>query len=393
MAHIPSQKNDPWAVTVRDINLNEIESAATYLRLRMDLRFNDIGEWSLRMMNNSPAVAHLLEPGSGIVVRPLGSPNVVLSGWTKEIFLTESRDSEIGFLTAVGFTDNILFADLAYIDPSNDVGTFSSETFAVTHDVESGPAETALKNFVASNIGPAAGIARRRYSFLNIPSSAGLGTSGTWRARFTPLINLCQEIATYGEIGFRIVQSAPGEVTLEVKQPEQREDVRFSVTAHNLTSAVLIYRSQDSTEAIVGMEGEGTARSFLRREQPPGSENWGHRIGKFLDRGSIDDDAEARQEADTLLLEDADTAGMQLYPIEQPGTLYGVDYELGDVVSAVVGGVEVAKPVRRVVIEHEAGRAADIVPSVGLPTGDGESSEDAPLIRDILNNLGSSVRR
>jgi hypothetical protein len=598
----------PWNVTARDINLFEVEQANGYERLRMDLRDSNVGEWTLRIKRNHPAAPYLLQPGSGIVVRPIGHSGVVMSGFIEYMYITESANNEEDNLTFVGFTDEILLSELAFPDPSADVSTTGASTFAQTDDVRSGPAETALKGYVSANIGPAASIVRRRYPFLNIPATAGLGAPGVWKARFHNLLELCRQIAVYGNLSFRVAQSAPGEVTLYVWEPAQRLDVRFGVKANNLTSAVLTYRAPNMTEGVIGGQGEGAARVFTRRtgggesllimpgasgdyastpdhsslditsdidiridvtlddwtdgtlrtliskynagtnnrswwfrvgttdglqlawstdgavatqanatvnptipasgrlalrvtmdvnngaagrtirfytassidgswtqlgtdvvqagttsifsgsaavevgsidvgttsrltgivhaaevrsgiggtivtnpdfrnlardttsfvdsagrtwtingdaeiSAPPVVENWGRRLVRYLDQRNEDTVAGLWQAADTDLYEAAVTGGMTLYPIEYPGTLFGVDYDLGDIVAAVVDDIEIVQPVRRVVIEHEAGRPPDVVPSVGLMGEDGESPEDAPLIKSIIRNITTLMRR
>jgi hypothetical protein len=598
----------PWNVTARDINLFEVEQANGYERLRMDLRDSNVGEWTLRIKRNHPAAPYLLQPGSGIVVRPIGHSGVVMSGFIEYMYITESANNEEDNLTFVGFTDEILLSELAFPDPSADVSTTGASTFAQTDDVRSGPAETALKGYVSANIGPAASIVRRRYPFLNIPATAGLGAPGVWKARFHNLLELCRQIAVYGNLSFRVAQSAPGEVTLYVWEPAQRLDVRFGVKANNLTSAVLTYRAPNMTEGVIGGQGEGAARVFTRRtgggesllimpgasgdyastpdhsslditsdidiridvtlddwtdgtlrtliskynagtnnrswwfrvgttdglqlawstdgavatqanatvnptipasgrlalrvtmdvnngaagrtirfytassidgswtqlgtdvvqagttsifsgsaavevgsidvgttsrltgivhaaevrsgiggtivtnpdfrnlardttsfvdsagrtwtingdaeiSAPPVVENWGRRLVRYLDQRNEDTVAGLWQAADTDLYEAAVTGGMTLYPIEYPGTLFGVDYDLGDIVAAVVDDIEIVQPVRRVIIEHEAGRPPDVVPSVGLMGEDGESPEDAPLIKSIIRNITTLMRR
>jgi hypothetical protein len=598
----------PWNVTARDINLFEVEQANGYERLRMDLRDSNVGEWTLRIKRNHPAAPYLLQSGSGIVVRPIGHPGVVMSGFIEYMYITESANNEEDNLTFVGFTDEILLSELAFPDPSADVSTTGASTFAQTNDVRSGPAETALKGYVSANIGPAASIVRRRYPFLNIPATTGLGAPGVWKARFHNLLELCRQIAVYGGLSFRVAQSAPGEVTLYVWEPAQRLDVRFGVKAHNLTTAVLTYRAPNMTEGVIGGQGEGAARVFTRRtgggesllilpgasgdyastpdhssldiisdidiridvtlddwtdgtlrtliskynagtnnrswwfrlgttdglqlawstdgsaatqanatvnptipasgrlalrvtmdvnngaagrtirfytassidgswtqlgtdvvqagttsifsgsaaveigsidvgttsrltgivhaaevrsgiggtiatnpdfrnlardttsfvdsagrtwtingdaeiSAPPAVEDWGRRLVRYLDQRNEDTVAGLWQAADTDLYEAAITGGMTLYPIEYPGTLFGVDYDLGDIVAAVVDDIEIVQPVRRVIIEHEAGRPPDVVPSVGLMGEDGESPEDAPLIRSIIRNITTLMRR
>ena len=383
-----------WTVNVRDFDLEEVETCKGYQRLRMNLLNNAVGDFSLSLPDNHVAYDALSSEGSGIVVRPLGNPEVTMSGYITDVYVTENRDSPVGGITVVGLTDEILLAgEIGYPDTSTDITTGpSTMTLGVENDSETGPAETAMKAFVANNIGPAAGITRRRYPFLNVPATAGLGTSGTWTSRFDNLLTLCQQIAINGGLAFRIAQSAPGELTFYVWEPTFNIEARFSVNAGNLTSAVMSLRAPNQTDVIVGGDGEGTARIFTRRETAGLEATYGRRMSKFMSRQSVTDYAELQQELDVELQEGLPEGGITLYPVELPTLRYGVDYRLGDKVSAIVRGIELIQPVRRVVIEYEPGRAPDIVPTVGLPIGDGEMPEDAPIVRDMIRNVQSGMR-
>jgi hypothetical protein len=203
---------------------------------------------------------------------------------------------------------------------------------------------------------------------------------------------LCQQIATVTGLSFRVAQSAPGELTFYVWQPTFNVEARFSVNAQNLTSAVLALRAPNQTETIVGGDGEGLARIFTRRQTAGLEATYGRRMSKFMSRAGLTDYAELQQEMEVELVEGLPEGGMTLYPIELPNLRYGVHYRLGDQVSAVIRGVELVQPVRRVVIEHEAGKPVDVTPTVGLPIGDGEQPEDHPLIRSMIRNVASGMR-
>jgi hypothetical protein len=393
MPHIQHDGESPWIVTVRDADLNEVESCHGYERLRMELVDNGVGDFSLVLSDNHVSYDALTTEGAGIVVRPVGHSEVVCSGYISDVYVTESRDTDVGGLAVTGFTDDILLAgETGFPNTAVDIPTGSTTTLGVEVDSETGAAETVMKSFVGNNIGPAAGIVRRRYSFLNIPASAGLGASSTWTSRFDNLLSLCQQIATVAGLSFRIAQSAPGELTFYVWEPTFNVEARFSVKAQNLTSAVLALRAPNQTETIVGGDGEGLARIFTRRETAGLEATYGRRMSKFMSRAGLTDLAELQQEMEVELVEGLPEGGMTLYPIELPNLRYGVHYRLGDRVSAVIRGIELVEPVRRVVIEHEPGKPVDVVPTVGLPIGDGEEPEDHPLIRSMIRNVASEMR-
>jgi hypothetical protein len=151
--------------------------------------------------------------------------------------------------------------------------------------------------------------------------------------------------------------------------------------------------ARDTTSFVDSAGRTWTINGDAEISAPPAVEDWGRRLVRYLDQRNEDTVAGLWQAADTDLYEAAITGGMTLYPIEYPGTLFGVDYDLGDIVAAVVDDIEIVQPVRRVIIEHEAGRPPDVVPSVGLMGEDGESPEDAPLIRSIIRNITTLMRR
>jgi Siphovirus ReqiPepy6 Gp37-like protein len=393
VTHIKHDGESPWVVTVRDIDLNEVEFCRGYEKLRMELVDNGVGDFSLALSSDHAAYDALTQEGAGLVIRPIGHDEVACSGFISDVYVTESRDTDVGGISVTGFTDEVLLAgELGYPNTTVDVATGTTTTFGVERDSRTGAAETVLKAFVSNNIGPAAGIVRRRYPFLNIPASTGLGASSTWTSRFDNLLTLCQEIATVAGLSFRIAQSGPGELTLYVWEPEFNVEARFSIQAQNLTSAVLALRAPNQTDTIVGGDGEGTARIFTRRETAGLEAAYGRRLSKFMSRAGITDYAELQQEMEVELVEGLPEGGMTLYPVELPNLRYGVHYRLGDRVSAIVRGIELVEPVRRVVIEHEPGKPVDVIPTVGLPIGDGEEPEDHPLIRSMIRNVASGMR-
>lgn len=387
-----SSGQQPWRVSIRDNALMEVESGAGYKRLRMQRLNNDVGAFSFELPGSHVGVSHLVQPGAGIVVRAEDTNRVEFSGFVLDLYFAESRSSQKGDITAVGVCDNILLAkEFAFPEPETDIPTGSNVTSLDLQDTRTGAAETVLKAFVADNIGPAALIARRQYPFLNIPASVGLGDSGTWRGRWQTLLELCQQIAAFGSLSFRIVQSAPGELTLEVWTPATVPQAKFSIEAGNLRYAVATFRAPDVSEIIIGGGGEGSARVFTRRNAS-GLGSYGRRIVKFMDRTSTVVYNELQQAGREELAQGVATSGVTLDPIQRADLRYGIDYSVGDIVSAVVQGVEIVDTVEEVLIEHEAGKPETIRPTVGARYEE-ETPIDIPTFRAILRNLTDPARR
>lgn len=381
----------PWQIAVRDKSLVEKESCAGYSWFRASLLHNNVGEFTISIPSTHPAAPHFLS-GAGIIVRPQGVDEPIFSGRMMIVTTAKGGDQKRNVVTAQGLTDEILMArDLAFVDPDTDVSSSGLTMFPTTHDVRTGVSETVMKQYLAENIGPTAGIARRQHSYLSIPVTTGLGTSRTWKARFDNLLGLLQKIAAHGNLSFRLVQTANGTLEFQVWERVVRAGAIFSIEGHNLDAATLIDRMPDVDGIIVGGGGEGKARVFTRRETSGSAALYGMPSWRFHDQTSTVDLNELRDSADEDLLEGKGTAGITLYPIEVPHLRYGTHYQLGDVVQASLGGTVIEDVVSRVVIEHSEGEDPSVQPTVG-PTNPGESSSMVTWIRRLMRNLNSIVR-
>jgi hypothetical protein len=381
-----------WSVVIRDANCIEQESADGYKRIRLEILDNDMGTFTLELPASHPAVDWAVQPGAGIVVRRHGTNRVEFSGYALDVYYAESQQSPKGDVTIVGVCDNILLAkELAYVNTAQDVSTSGLTTYAAEFATYTGPGETAIKNIIGNNIGPAADIVRRRYAHLNIPATTGLGTSGTWKARFEPILDRVQDMAKYSGLSFRLVQGIPGKIDVEVWDPAVVAEARFSVEARNIKSIVGTFRAPDTTEVVVGGGGEGRARVWTRRSSGL-STAYGRRATIFHSRMDTVDLAEMRQTADEDLAEGTATSGITFEVADTPSLKYGVHYSVGDIVTAVVRGVEVSDTIKRVEIIHEPGRAPQITPSIGLPN-EPESDGLVKTMRQILKRLGADERR
>ncbi|MEU5439108.1 hypothetical protein AB0G73_38070, partial [Streptomyces sp. NPDC020719] len=92
-----------------------------YLSLEMVLKFNDAGQWMLKINSGRPH-ARLLQPGCGIAVYREGVPLPVMSGPVQGIqkYWTVDTDSGDGALFITGADNNTLVASrLAWPEPGN----------------------------------------------------------------------------------------------------------------------------------------------------------------------------------------------------------------------------------------------------------------------------------
>jgi hypothetical protein len=106
------------------------------------------------------------------------------------------------------------------------------------------------------------------------------------------------------------------------------------------------------TRTIVGGSGDGAARVFLERttaDSAAAETLWGRRIEVFTDARNTAVPAELQQAGDEALIPDGKTiVSVSLTPSDDQTMLFGVDWNLGDKVSVVIGSDQVAAIVTEV---------------------------------------------
>jgi hypothetical protein len=116
---------------------------------------------------------------------------------------------------------------------------------------------------------------------------------------------------------------------------------------------------------VVGMDGDGLARKYLRKTLAS-SETYWLATEKFEDATDATTDALGLAKANELLGQYAAVAGFSITPVDTQSMAYAEHYNLGDKVM-----VEVAEDtflpdvVAQVVLAHSAGSAPKVTPTVG----------------------------
>lgn len=326
-----------WKVEVRDVNRQRIGELDDYQLLEMSLKFNDVSTWRLSVDRRSRLAADLLADGAGIIVYRDGVAQ--LSGfWTDQ---DHSRDLQTNTVTVSGVDDTAwLNRRLAYPDP-NDI----TPPYAVAGDVRTGQASTVIRQFVDDNGGLATPVARRIPGlFAGVGVDPLIGPTVTGTGKWQKLLPLCQELASASEaqgvpIGFRIIQSGT-DLLLEMYAPDDKTGtVVFSLERGNLAGFSYKRTAPSMTYAIVGGDGEGTARVFSEKSNGALSATWGRIEDDLVDARNGDSANELSQSADQALAEGAGTTALSVTPIDLDTQRYGVDYMLGDKVTVLLDAI------------------------------------------------------
>lgn len=357
---LPPPADEPvWTIYVRNSALGREAQCDDYDSLTCIVRFNDVGTWELRLDRRSAAADALTQQGAGIEVRR--DDHVLLTGPVTR--LKRDRSDRSNLLTVSGVDDNVwLERRLAHPQPASTAPPYSS----AADDARTGVGSTVIWQYVNVNLGPGA-IAPRRLPTMTMATDPLVGTSVSGRARYDVLLELIQKLAiAAGDMGFRVAQEGTG-LVFSVYAPEDKTtSVVFSEGFANLSS--FSYESQAPAYTYVygGGEGEGIAREFVEGQDTTAVANWG-RIEKLVDAREQDDGPEVSQQIATALAENSEKLSLEITPVDTTNLSYGVHYQLGDKVSAVIDGVLISDIVREVEVKLSYNAAASLTPVLGTP--------------------------
>lgn len=255
-------------------------------------------------------------------------------------------------------------------------------------------AETALKYYVAGNCGPTAGFSERVIPNFAVEADTHQGATLSAVGRFDRLIavdgtGLLQHIAQVGGVGFN-VSTVAGVMNFHVYTPvDHTANIVFNEDLGNLQDFTYTREAPDPQTGgnvqIVAGGGDGVQRVIRIYTDPTSINNW-WRYEIFLDARDTSDPTIMAQRGQAALDESAevDTFDATLTP-ETLQMVYGVDFDLGDQVTAIVDGITYTDIVREVDITLDGGASEVVTPKMGTP--------NAVLVRDAMMKYIRIARR
>ena len=359
---------DELTVEVRDVDLNRVGQilASDLVGFEAVLRFNNVGNWKLIIPVDHVLADALSTPGSGIVVT--GPNGVLLSGPMTSTTIDRTSEDPSGTMTIEGTDDSIILGQrLAYPTPS------SADVTAQTtpYDVRSGTASTVMRAYVNANIGPSAPTARK-IGPLTLASDPLVGSTVYGSARFDVLGELLSGLAAVDNLGFDITQQGSN-LEFRVFQPSDKSaTVRMDVSNDTLSSTKFSYSAPGATIAIVAGQGVGADRTFVQvttTESESAQTAWNQRLEVFIDQRDTDDTNQLQQSGLERLADDGNTqVSLEVVPSSDLTMVYGVDWNLGDLVTVVVDEDELSATVTSVALKIEAD-GVYVGATVGKPEG------------------------
>lgn len=378
---------------VTDSNLNVIGDPLDWADLTVTRNDNkpDAGQVRLTAW---PEFMAQLQPGTRLVVirddriwtaGPIEVPQefeIGIDGVGGGQDAPEPGENTLSFTSDVGK----IAGHLTYPDPGL-AASSASQPAAYTRTGAN--AETVLRDLVHLNAGPGA-LASRRIPKLQLGAVSGVGTSVSLTTRFEELGDVMRTVALAGgDLVFGTQQIGTDIVFTVRARRDLRTSARFSFGLGNLRYLRYKMSAPTVTTAIVGGQGEGTARKFVEVTDSVAEAAWG-RVEKLIDQSSVADDSTGQLTAagQEALASGAQPMELTTVTVDTEDLQAGRDYAVGDLVTvALPFGVEVADYVRSDILTASPTDGETVVSVIGSSEAT-TNRATVQAIRDLSVRLG-----
>lgn len=313
-------------INVRAPDGTNVGRLETYTQLDAIKKDMDVGSWSVQCPTTDLSEV-LGSPGYGIQVKI--DDDEFLAGPTSIIEDDFSIDGATQIIS--GLSDETrLWEYLCYPSPP----PFTSDDYDDQNDI----AEVVMKHYVTYNLlddtrKPSA------VAQIAVAPNLGRGLVVPISARFETVGDKLVSIATTGgNLGFQI-----RELTFDVfERADRSADQIFSKESGNLLQFQSKRTRPTANRILCGGSGEGTARIIDIGSDDASAVIWGAYIETFRDRRDTSDLAQLAQSIAEEIAKGAEQNTLTLRTIDLPDRTYGVDWNLGDTVTAqgIVGTVK-----------------------------------------------------
>lgn len=234
--------------------------------------------------------------------------------------------------------------------------------------LKSGPGETVIKEFVNENAGPGAGGATTRLSIgttlgLTIEANAGLGTVWSGARSWQSLLEVIQEVGSLTSVDFSIerVDASDRNFLFKTYFPQLGTDRRttlvFSPTIGNMVApSYTLSRTEEITTVIVLGQGQDNARAIVVRTSTDVADSPWNVIETSIDARNQSTIAGLQTAGDLQLLKSQAQESFTFNVLQISAIQYGIDYFLGDIVTAGFENVSSVRKITSVKIGVSEGR-------------------------------------
>ena len=265
----------------------------------------------------------------------------------------------------------LLTTRLAYPDPS------SESPWTDDYDQRSGAPSSVAAGYIEANIGVNA-LANRQIGGVSVVDS-GVGVPVTWTARLQPLSTLVTSICNAAGIVCRATMPAPGQVVYTLTVGADRTGQTI-ISDHDVSGNITVdHASARSTFVVAGGAGELTNRVF---ETAQTAATGIDRVESFYDVATLTGVSAVALAAQGSLIEASAEVAVNFGTLLPDRWRYGVDFDIGDIISVEVGGVRYSELVDAVAFTITPSRSS-IRPLLGRTT----SNEAEQIMRTVWGTV------
>lgn len=263
----------------------------------------------------------------------------------------------------------LLASRVAYPTPS------TAPPWADAYDQRSGVASTVAAGYLRDNLGSGA-LAARQVPLTIVDGVTGM--VGYWSARLQPLPQLIDKVCTNGGITCRLAVTAAGVVAVTLGPVRDRTATCVLSDQGDLTSIHTVISPAVATFVVSGGQGSLAARTFVSAGTATGTA----RREAFSDQSVLATVAELQQSSDATLQASAASTLIDAVVTDEASQrfTYLRDYDIGDIVSAQIGGASYPVPVSTVTI-HVAPDRTVVRPTLGTAV----ANDVKKLLLDVAN--------
>lgn len=373
----PASLIPPYEIRIRDQNRVKVGDIGRATSLKLIPRHLDVGAFELVVPKADPKADKLVKGGW---LQFLSNDQEILTGNIRGIKEVNDENNVGGTLTIYGPSAEQVVADrLAYPVPTSPASSQNADDY----DNRSGVAETIVKQYVNLNAGPGALVARR-VSGLVIETDLARGVTVKGSARMINLAELISPLCLSGGIGWRVRFNGDN-LEFQIYVPSDKSGTaKFGSYLGNLVSYERTSEAAKTNVAIVGGQGDGTARVFREIIDSAAVASWNSRTEAFVDRRDSVDTTELDQAGTEEIVNNGPVEGLAIKTADTPNLLFYRDYFLGDQVSIPEAGIT------DILREIEINWTADGGPSAETTVGSASTTGTAKMI-DALAKLTAKV--
>ena len=372
--------DSPFRIEVFDKSMTSRGTVGSPKFATVTLRFMAPGMFQMGLPATHHLVPVLLEDGARVVVTSEETGDFLFSGWRSGY---RGTGPERASLFEFDFTDDfaILSEVIGWVVPS---AAITAQGTAGTNWTMTGPAESVLKAAFVENAVTRLGLP------YTVPTTLGRGSTVVGRLRMQSLYDRLIQVEDGAGIidsgiGVRFRQTAPT-ITLEVWTPTTHAKP-ITEESGIIREWSFSYDQAKVARVVVGGQGEGQLRLFRERVDAAVQTATGRKPEVFRDARDSDDPTVMYARADETLAENAARSGLSITLAETKNFAYGKMFQIGDVITLDVGGVQLTERLEEVVLSSTVGEGFEVRPRVG------ERQDDADVkLSKIVARIARAIR-